>query len=86
MERIRELSLTDNGFVFDPATGESFSVNPSGFLILSQFQAGQDQQQVVAHLAEANALSLDQALRDVADFLEQLAAVGLGRSREGVQA
>ena len=33
-DRLRQLAVSDTGFVFDPQTGQSFTVNATGRLVL----------------------------------------------------
>jgi len=36
----KDIAISDNGFIFDPVTGESFSLNPIGVEILSLYKDG----------------------------------------------
>jgi len=42
MELRKNIAISDNGFVFDAATGESFSLNPIGLEILNLLKNGLD--------------------------------------------
>jgi PqqD family protein of HPr-rel-A system len=77
MQRLRSLALNPDGFAFDPTTGESFTVNPTGLVLLEGLREGQDPQALVARLVEDFDVSPDDAARDVDDFLEHLRAVRL---------
>ncbi|WP_346855646.1 PqqD family protein [uncultured Draconibacterium sp.] len=37
-----EIKISDNGFVFNSRTGDSFSLNPSGLQLLRDLEAGKD--------------------------------------------
>lgn len=66
------LALSDNGFVFDPVTGNSYTVNGSGLAILRRLQHETDLGSIVASLREEfNVDELD-AERDVIEFANQL--------------
>jgi PqqD family protein of HPr-rel-A system len=76
--RLRELALSDSGFVFDPMTGHTFTVNPSGQLILRWLKDGVELEEVARRLAgEFEVEPGEDPARDVQDFLAQLRECGL---------
>jgi len=77
MQRLRSLALNPDGFAFDPTTGESFTVNPTGLVLLEGLREGDQPQELVARLVNAFDVSTEDASRDVDDFLEHLRAVRL---------
>lgn len=40
------LSINQNGFVFDPVTGESYTLNPTGLEMLSLLQEGKTREEI----------------------------------------
>jgi len=66
------LALSENGFLFLPTTGETFTVNESGKLILKYLQEGKDQQAILDTIAEEYDVDPDDLHRDFVDFLSQL--------------
>jgi len=75
--RLRELALSDSGFVFDPLTGHTFTVNPSGLHILRWLKDGVDLEQVAERLSESFELEPgEDPNRDVQDFFMQLRECG----------
>ncbi|HEY5374815.1 MAG TPA: PqqD family protein [Polyangiaceae bacterium] len=40
LSRLRSLAISDTGFVFDPRTGQSFTVNSSGLLVMKSLKDG----------------------------------------------
>jgi len=40
------LTINDNGFVFDPETGESFTLNPIGLEMLRMLDSGQSKEEI----------------------------------------
>ena len=42
----KNIALSDSGFIFNPSTGESYSVNPIGVEILTLLKEGKDKDQV----------------------------------------
>lgn len=78
--RLRELALSDSGFVFDPLTGHTFTVNPSGLFILRLLKDGVAEAEVAAKLVEAFDLEPgEDPLRDLQDFILQLRDCGLSK-------
>lgn len=75
--RLRELALSDSGFVFDPMTGHTFSVNPSGLHILRWLKDAVPTDEIARRLAETFDLELgEDPARDVQDFLAQIRECG----------
>jgi PqqD family protein of HPr-rel-A system len=78
--RLRELALSDSGFVFDPLTGHTFTVNPSGLFMLRLLKDGVEESRVAAKLAEQFELDPgEDPARDVQDFILQLRECGLSK-------
>ena len=71
-ESLRRLALNDSGFVFDPVTGNSFSVNPAGLSVLRLIQQTLDIGQITRRLAAEFAVDAAVAERDVIEFAGQL--------------
>ena len=78
--RLRELALSDSGFVFDPMTGHTFTVNPSGLLVLRMLKEGMDAGQLSQRLVEEFEVEAgEDPARDVQDFIMQLRECGVAR-------
>lgn len=76
--RLRELAVSDTGFVFDPYSGFTFSVNATGRFILEELKAGRDAEAVAARLREAfETQPSDDCARDVHEFVLMLREQGL---------
>ncbi|NPA13166.1 MAG: HPr-rel-A system PqqD family peptide chaperone [Aquificae bacterium] len=72
MDRLSQLAINDEGFVFDPITGESFTVNQTGLFILKLLKEGKTPEEIVSQLVENFEVSPETAERDVVDFIEKL--------------
>jgi len=72
MNRLSQLAINEEGFVFDPVTGESFTVNQTGLLILKGLKEGKSQEDIVKEITENFEVSEEEAQRDVIDFIEKL--------------
>ena len=69
---LKHLALSDSGFVFDPASGQSFSVNPTGLAVLRLLQQPQASEELVTRLAGEYGLGLTQARLAAEHFVQQL--------------
>ncbi|WP_297492845.1 HPr-rel-A system PqqD family peptide chaperone [Persephonella sp.] len=72
MKRLSQLAINEEGFVFDPLTGESFTVNQTGLLILKDLKEGKSQEEIIKDITENFEVSQDEAERDLIDFIEKL--------------
>ena len=77
MARLSQLALNDEGFAFDPNTGDSFLVNGTGLAILRALREGNDQGAVAQALTEEYETTPEDARRDVDDCLGRLRTFGL---------
>ncbi|MFY9260350.1 MAG: PqqD family protein [Gallionella sp.] len=69
---LTRLALSDSGFVFDPVTGNSFTVNTSGLSILRLLQKTEDWRDIINTLQEEFEVSYSVAERDVLEFATAL--------------
>jgi hypothetical protein len=73
IQRLRQLAVSDSGFVFDPLTGHTYSVNGAGLQILEGLKQGLLPSDLAARLTETHELDADDdPLRDVEEFIAQL--------------
>lgn len=76
--RLRDLAVSDAGFVFDPTTGHTYNINPTALFILNALKAGEATDTIVARLADAFAIeSESDVTRDFGDFVSRLRENGL---------
>jgi hypothetical protein len=77
-QRLKDIAISESGFVFDPFTGVTFSVNATGKLILLQLREGRSPDQLDAALRESFELfEDDDPSRDVHEFLGLLREQGV---------
>ena len=75
---LHDLALSDTGFVFDPHTGYTFTVNPTGLAVLRGLKEGQEPEVIVGALRDGFELEGGEDLaRDVDEFLARLREQGL---------
>jgi len=77
MARLAKLALNEDGFAFDPATGDSYTLNPTGLMVVRGLRDGRTAEDVTQTLAEEHDLAPEDAERDVDDFLHRLRVHGL---------
>jgi PqqD family protein of HPr-rel-A system len=75
---LSDLALSESGFVFDPRSGATFTVNPTGRLVIEALREGRSRDEIAGRLHERFGVP-DGAEpgRDVDDFLRLLAQQGL---------
>ena len=80
MEKIKinpGLAISDNGFLFQSNSGETYTSNLIGVQILNEFKAGKSVEEVKSILLEEYDVEEDRLEKDLTDFLNQLKAYNL---------
>jgi hypothetical protein len=81
ISRLTLLAISDSGFVFDPRTGHSYTVNDTGLAALRALKKGLPVAQVIANLQERYDL-IGNAESDLRAFVEALTAYELSEASE----
>ncbi len=77
-QKLRDLAISDTGFLFDPYTGSTFSVNEQGLTVLAALREGMSSSEVAARLRETfDVPDTADVERDVGEFLHLLRRNGL---------
>jgi len=72
IEAIHRLAISESGFVFDPTSGQSYTVNPTALAMLRNLQQTQNLEQTVV-FAQGKYDGDDREIeRDLEDFFAQL--------------
>ena len=66
------IAISENGFVFDPVTGQSYNLNATGLEILRMVVSGRGEDEVVNHFVAEYDITKSQIESDLADFRELL--------------
>ncbi len=77
MDRLRHLAISEEGFIFDPITGNSFTTNKTGLFILSRIRQGISEEDIVSAMKERFDVEGVELQKDLTDFIEQLRFYGL---------
>lgn len=68
--RLKEnIAISESGFLFNPNTGESYSLNPSGREILKLISEGKDRDEIFRIIQDAYSVSTQSLHRYLDDFL-----------------
>jgi transcription elongation factor GreA-like protein len=65
----RNIAVSDTGFIFNPDTGESYTVNPIGASIIKQMQQGKAVDEITGALEKSYDIDLNTLEKDTEDFL-----------------
>lgn len=69
MELNRNIALSESGFIFNPLTGDSFSVNPVGQDILQLLKQGKPKDEIIKFLHKKYQVESAVAEKDLYDFM-----------------
>lgn len=72
MDIKKDVAVSDSGFVFNPATGDSFSVNPIGMEIIKLMKDGKSMDEINNHVIENYNVEQKTIEKDLYDFIEML--------------
>ena len=72
MKIIKNLALSDTGFVFNPSTGDSFSVNPIGLGILRDFKDGKSEEDIKKRMLLEYQTDTETIEKDLYDFMKMI--------------
>ncbi len=71
--RVRKnIAISENGFIFNPLTGDSFSVNETGVFIVQKLKDGESDETIIQNLKDKYDLDTSTAEKDFNDFLYML--------------
>ena len=70
----KNIALSDSGFIFNPTTGDSFSLNPIGHEILLLLQANTPEADIIKQLTDNYMIDKSTVEKDLYDFKNMLKA------------
>ena len=73
----KNIAISDSGFVFNPTSGESFSVNPIGMEILEMLKKDMPTQEISNYILENYETDAPTIDKDLYDFITMLKQYGL---------
>jgi hypothetical protein len=77
----KNLAFSDTGFVFNPTTGDSFSVNPIGLEILRLIKSEKSETDIMDYVQNTYQTDRETAEKDFYDFSKMLVTLKLVETR-----
>jgi hypothetical protein len=77
MKLKKNIATSEAGLIFNPGTGDSFSVNNSGSEILIMLKENKTQQEIISFLSSKYEIEAVQLEKDMDDFISQLSDYNL---------
>jgi PqqD family protein of HPr-rel-A system len=82
--KFKMLAVSDTGFIFDPATGSSYTLNETAALMFQLLKEGKSEEELLQSLMAEYDVDLKTLEFDLFDFLNQLKYLGLvSRNQSG---
>ncbi|MEM7182565.1 MAG: HPr-rel-A system PqqD family peptide chaperone [Spirochaetota bacterium] len=76
---LHNLALSDTGFLFDPSTGRTYTLNETAVFIVNLLKQEKAKEKVLDALLEEYEVTREQVERDFLDLVIQLKEMGLIR-------
>lgn len=77
MSRLSQLAINDEGFVFDPTTGDSYTVNGTGLLVLKLLKEEKSPEEITKAIEEKFEVEKKEAEEDIKNFCDFLRAISI---------
>lgn len=68
----KNIAISDSGFLFNPSTGDSYSINPIGHEIVQSLQEGKAEVEIIDQITEKYMIDKITVEKDLYDFLNML--------------
>jgi len=68
----KNIAISDSGFIFNPNSGESFSVNPISNKIMEWMKEGKSDEEIINLVLDSYSIDKDTVEKDYYDFKELL--------------
>ena len=72
MKLKKNIATSEAGLIFNPGTGDSFSVNNTGIKILAMLKDNKSQQEIISYVSSIYDVERKQIEKDMDDFISQL--------------
>lgn len=72
MSKLNSLAISDNGFIFKPSTGESFTTNELGLMIINFLKEEKSADEIINEITEEFDIDSISAGRDLYEYLDFL--------------
>jgi hypothetical protein len=68
----KNIALSDSGFIFNPSSGDSYSINPIGVKILQLLKEDKTEEEIIQRITEEYMIDKDTVEKDLYDFKNML--------------
>ncbi len=68
----KNIAISDSGFLFNPSTGDSYSINPIGHEVVQLLQDGKSEEDITQHILDNYMVDKSTVEKDLYDFLNML--------------
>jgi len=68
----KNVAISDSGFLFNPSSGDSYSINPIGQEIIQLLQEEKSEQEILDHILKEYMIDKNTVEKDLYDFLNML--------------
>ena len=72
MKSFDNLALSESGFLFDAVSGDTYTLNNTGKLVLRELMGGTDEETIVGRVMENFDVGAETARRDTERFIHHL--------------
>ncbi|MDP2173788.1 MAG: PqqD family protein [Candidatus Cloacimonadaceae bacterium] len=76
-DKLKDLAMNDNGFVFDPGSGSSYTVNETGLKILKYLSQGLGKSEIRTKILDEYEISEDHFNSDFEHYVLMLESLDL---------
>jgi hypothetical protein len=82
MKLNKNIAVSENGFIFNPVSGDSFSTNPLGQEVIRMMKDQKEKKEIVKAIAEKYAADDSTIEKDLNDFFQMLMSYQLINEHE----
>jgi hypothetical protein len=82
MKLNKNIAVSENGFIFNPVSGDSFSTNPLGQEVIRMMKDQKEKKEIVKAIAEKYAADDSTIEKDLNDFFQMLLSYQLINEHE----
>lgn len=77
ISRLKDLAISETGFIFDPMSGATFTVNPTGACIIRALREGCGRSEIIARISNTFTVSNADLDSDLGEFVRLLVQQGI---------
>jgi hypothetical protein len=77
ISRLKDLAISETGFIFDPMSGATFTVNPTGACIIRALREGCGRAEIISRIHSAFTVANADLDSDLGEFVRLLVQQGI---------